>query len=151
MAAGDRLPDQVGSWQVSFLEAGDQSAADFALRQHRVEYGVQASFQRCMETDDRQRMGADVTCGLVERDDTPLAYRRRRSPYHRNGIRLVVQDIAADRSIEYTAGRKCLIRGDHEFNLPMSGRDRLGPPHCDRAAFAIEPNTPAGSPDGLGK
>src|SRR5450631_3022565 len=121
MAAGDRLPDQEGSWQVSFLEAGDQSAADFALRQHRVEYGVQASFQRCMETDDRQRMGADVTCGLVERDDTPLAYRRRRSPYHRNGIRLVVQDITADRSIEYTAGRKCLIRGDHEFNLPMSG------------------------------
>lgn len=71
MAAGDRLPDQVGSWQVSFLEAGDQSAADFAMRQHRVEYGAQASFQRCMETDDRQRMGADVTCGLVERDDPP--------------------------------------------------------------------------------
>ena len=71
-------------------------------------------------------VAADVTRGLVERDDASTTYRRRRSSYHRDGIRLVMQNVTADHSIEGGAIGKCLVRGDHEFNLSMSGRKRPG-------------------------
>jgi hypothetical protein len=96
-------------------------------------------------------MAADVTCGLVKRDDASMTYRRSRSPYHGDGISLMVQDITADRSIECGTIWKCVVTSDHEFNLPMSSRERPGLCHFDRAGLAIECNNVAGITDGLGK
>ena len=151
MAAGNQLPDQTGSWQTSFFETGDQPSTNIAMRQHGTKYGGQGSFQFYIEVDGRQCVAADMTCGLVERDDTTMTYRCRCPSYHRNGIRLVMQNVTTDRSIERGSVGKFLIRGNDELNLLASGRKRPSPPYFDGNGFAIECNDATGIADGLGE
>ena len=108
-------------------------------------------FRRCIEIDGRECVPADIACRFVERDDTAMTDRPRRSPDRGDGIRLVVQNVASDRSIEHGALRKCFVRGDHEFNLLMSGRKSSGLRYFDHAWFAIECNDAAGVADCLGQ
>ena len=53
-----------------------------------------------MEVDNWQCVAADVTCGLVERNGATTSDGRSRSSYHRDGIRLVMQNVTADRGVE---------------------------------------------------
>src|SRR5262245_63089837 len=109
-------------WQPGVFKTGDQPSADIAMRQHHIEYGVQALLQFDVEVDGRKCVRADMTCRLVERDDPSMTYGPRHAPYHGHGVRLVVQNVAADCSVECQAFGKGLVRGDHEFNLSMPGR-----------------------------
>jgi hypothetical protein len=92
-----------------------------------------------------------MTRRLVERDDPAMTDRPRRPPYGGDGIRLVMQNVAADRSIKWRALGEGLVRGGHKFNLMISRRQRSGLRHFDRAGFAIECNNAAGFADSLGK
>src|SRR5437660_6552680 len=100
MAAGNRLADQMGRWQAGFFKTGDQPSADIAMRQHRVENRIQALLQLHIEVHGRKDLRVDVACRLVERDDPSTPYRKRGTPYRRHGVRLVMQNVTAERSVE---------------------------------------------------
>src|SRR6478672_4059273 len=117
------------------------------MRQHRIENGAQALLQFDIEVDGRKYVRADVTCRLVKRDNPSTTHRPCGAPYRRHGVRLMMQNIPADRGVECRALGKSLVRGDHELNLSISGRERPGLRRLDDARFAIARNDAAGLAD----
>ena len=95
------------------------------MRQHYIECRVQALLELNVKVDGRKYVCVDVACRFVERNNSSTTYRPCGAPYRRHGVKLVMQDIATDRGVECRALGKCLIRGDHEINLSISGCERL--------------------------
>src|SRR4026209_115996 len=93
----------MGSWKTGLFKIGDQSSADVAMRQHRIENRAQAMLQFDIEVDGRKYVRADVTCWFVKRDYPSTTYRPGGSPYRRHRVTLVMQNIAADRGVECRA------------------------------------------------
>ena len=141
----------MGRWQTSRFKTVDQSPTNIAMRQHHAENRAEALLRLYIKINSRECVRADVTCWLVERDDTAVTDRSCCSPNGRDGITLVVQDVAADRGIEFGAFGKSLVRRDHEFNLSISGCARSRLRYVDHAGFAIECNNAPNIADSLGE
>lgn len=104
-----------------------------------------------VEVDDGECVASYVTRRFMERDDASSTHCRCRSPYRGTGIKLVMQNIAADHSIECWPVWKCLVRPDQEFNLSMTGRKCPRPRHFNGCGFAVECNDAAGIAHGDSK
>jgi hypothetical protein len=135
----------MGSWQPCFFKAGDQPSTDIAMRQHRVKNGAEAVLQLYVEVDARQRTPGNMACRPMECDNAALAYSPCCSSYRGDGIGLMMQDIAPDRSIERRMHRESVIRRDDKFNPSKSGRECSRSGDVDRTRFSV---VPADSPDG---
>src|SRR4051812_8996337 len=116
----------MGSWQTGLFKTGDKSSADIAMRKQYIEDETQALLQFEIKVDCRKYVRADMACRLVKRDDPSMTYRSRCSHYRGYGVKLVVENVAADRSVEWRTLGESLVRSYDELNLSKSGSQRSG-------------------------